>query len=228
MKTWKIKKRERRGVVPNKCWVVNEKGESALFKPYDEFSNPIDIEMRAYKLASALGIPCARIEEATIEGVDGIVSYDFREPEYVYRYGGHLPRISMQEIQDNERLKSLEMPIVDMLFFDCLTKNPDRHGANWEPKINTDCEYTGIADIFDHGFCFENAVIGESQFLWDKKPVEYIFAISFNNLFMRLCESYPKRMGELLNKCGEIELDDFCTATYRNMKAIYGLVVKGD
>ena len=249
MSNWKPFKDEKRGAVEDKMWVKNEKGETALFKPYDEYKNPVGIEIEAYHIAKALGIPCAKIEEAVISGVDGIVSYDFRESEYTYCPGGRLweksqrlslkrtdgdkhtlnksgkpyGNITIQDIQTDDRLKPLEKAIIEMLLFDSLVFNNDRHGANWEMKIDKNGRIKGLAPLFDHGFCLNDAYANEVQFPWDKDGDDYVY-LKHDNFFSRLCSHYPEQTAQFLERCSEIELPDFCKMRLSAMKNINSFI----
>jgi len=253
MSNWRLFKHEERGAVEDKKWVMNEGGELALFKPYDEFKNPIGAELNSYKVALALGIPCARIEEVTISGVDGIVSYDFREDGFTYCPGGGLiekavgftlvrensdgdiisphgepcGNITVQDIQTNKRLKPLEKGVIDMLFFDCLILNQDRHGKNWEIKLDIKGEIAGIAPLFDHGYCLNDDNVHKVRFPWRKDRNRYVY-LSFENFFGKLCEQYPSQIHDWLKKCDEIKntLPEFCRNRLRNMNNVYTLLVE--
>ena len=60
MNQWKPIVEEHEGVHPKKIWITNGK-ERALFKP-DTNVNESAIEHEVYKIATALDIPCAKIE----------------------------------------------------------------------------------------------------------------------------------------------------------------------
>ena len=249
MSNWKPYKDEKRGVVENKYWVINENGETALFKPYDEYKNPVGAEIGAYQVAKDLGVSCAKIEEVTIGGVDGIISYDFREDEYTYCPGGRLWEkshrlslkrtdgekqtlntsgkpygdITVRDIQTDDRLKPLEKSVIEMLLFDCLVLNNDRHGANWEMKIDKHGRIAGLAPLFDHGFCMNDESLDEVQFPWDKDGDDYVY-LKHENFFSRLCSHYPEQAGEFLERCSEIELPEFCKIRFNVMKSINNLI----
>jgi len=250
MRIWKRLKEEERGNLGDKIWLINEKGEVALFKPYNDYFNPRGTELTAYRTALALGIPCAKAEEFAFEGVDGVLSYDVHEKGFAYCHGGTFLEktlvfdssgaaelsidddepimsdvITMETIRTDGKYKPLENGVVEMIFFDFID-NCDRHGGNWEIKIAANGEIAGLAPLYDNGLSLtviEDEKKDVSLFYWDDKKEK----LSHYAMFANLCACYPERVGELLEKCRNVELPEFCRGRVGKMSGAYSDLNRG-
>ena len=165
-----------------KIWLINpETNEKGLFKfPKVKSDGTITGEYWAEKLATEIGklidVECARVDIGTYKGRIGSMSYnmlnditsltegvEFILGKYPYynknklldEYSGD--RYSIQMIE-NSLPESIEMQkILQMVIFDCLIGNSDRHHSNWgeidswdykEPYFIFHCD---IAPLYDNG-----------------------------------------------------------------------------
>jgi hypothetical protein len=240
MKNWTSIRKEKKGVVPDKNWVTD--GESlALYKPDTQRKESI-VEYEAYKIASALGIPCAKTELISLFGTEGCLSYNFKafDPsrEYVPPATIHtntngeitfhsknfdsIPnyKLAMSFEKVKEKFPEVERDVVDMLFVDCLICNMDRHGNNWELiKDIASNKIVGMAPLFDHGLSMWNSFSDNSRLAWcDNETI-----IDHYEMFGRLSVDYPEQIKDLLAKCAPIELNDYVKPRYHLMRDIFVL-----
>jgi hypothetical protein len=241
MSRWKLLRYEYEGFIPDKAWVTNGR-ETALFKP-DTQNKESEIEYEAYKIAKALGISHAKTEIIELSGIIGTLSYNFKtDHDMVYRPVGKLyssassdpahrdeevsenpltgVNISVEDIRNNPDLKPLEAGAIDMLFFDCLISNRDRHGHNWEIMINKPAkEITGLAPLFDHGAAMWNHFAPEYDDCivpWTGRRL-----LKHYEMFEKLAKDYPEQIGDLLSKCENIKLNAFVKERYEVMQNIF-------
>jgi hypothetical protein len=239
MNKWVVYRDEERGAIQDKLWMTNGL-ENALFKPDSELHEST-YEVEAYRISCALGMACAKTEEVDIEGVHGTLSYNFKEDGYKYKAVSELYQsasgkflanskdsdgislqrfnnLSLSDIQNNPLLKAIENDTVNMLFLDCLISNADRHGNNWELKFSQDGkELLGVAPLFDHGMSQDLAPYDYCMLKIDSKEME----VTHMSMFQYLAQKYPGQIGQLLDKCQSIELNDFCSKRFTEMQEIY-------
>ena len=126
------------------------------------------VELEAYKLAEALGIPCNKVEEA--HGKPGIIVYNFTNSDVMLEpaicsgkfMGTFFP--TLDEVTANFG----EAGIV-MLAFDAITGNTDRHLENlgFLRDANTG-RYLGMAPLYDFDHVLE--ADGEGDYLIAQLP----------------------------------------------------------
>jgi len=240
MNKWHYLSDEIEGVHPGKMWLTNGTTR-ALFKA-DTADKESEIEMEVYKIALSLGMPCAKIEVIEFDGKKGSISYDFKERDndaIVYRYPDDLffkssgvtyaskdadgnPNervdvISFEAIRNN--IPNILAEVIDMIFLDCLVRNGDRHGSNWELIVKQDEGIIGIAPLFDHGKCLwiEFLTMDECRIPWGEGHRE----LTHFKMFENLCAEYPEQIKDLLHKCSGIEFIDFVAERYIKMRDIF-------
>jgi hypothetical protein len=221
MSSWIELSHEKKGAMPKKVW-LSDGVHTALFKPDTPRKHESYCEFEAYKIATALGIPCAKIEVFEHNGKTGTLSYNVHEPGFTYvpvsrvrltSNGFEISNtldptmnISVEDIRNNPALKPIEKDVINMLFLDTLIKNCDRHGNNWELKFADDGEtLVGIAPLFDHGNSEQYAARDNSAVCFFAKDKESMTTFpTFGDLFTNLCEYYPEEIGELMEKCEKL------------------------
>lgn len=213
---WKFLYDERQGATPNMAWVERGEGatyERALFKPDSYGFNGSYGEYETYKIATALGIPCAKIEIDELFGMRGILSYDICKKDDVayvhagayFRNGGEpgYGNLSMDEVKKNP---IIEEAVVQMLFLDCLVSNCDRNGRNWFLEMSTEGnKIVGLAPLFDHGKTHEehSPNIDYCRVYWNE-PEDDIASRRFlrhYEMLEHLSRDYPHIIGALIEKC---------------------------
>ena len=251
MNQWKYIDDEIEGVHPNKAWLTDGTNR-ALFKP-DTYTNESEIELEAYRIAAALDIPCAKIELLSYnDKTSGTISYDFKQhndTETIYQKaddmyykeksdtlthvsvdsdGSPIETISMTFENIKNYIPQIESKVIDMLYFDCLIRNIDRHGYNWELIVNTtDGRVRDLAPLFDHGYSLWSE---KALKLDDKCAVPYADDVELENfkMFHQLCIEYPEQMQSLLLKTFHIELHPFVAERFQKMQEIYKNVHEHD
>ena len=226
---WHLLHEEPRGLIRDKVWLTNGQ-ESALFKPDSSDFGEAVAEVESYRIAQALGIPCARAELFEWDGKQGALSYNFKSNSNIgYVAAGKLcegmeikgfvpnwDNPSMKIIR--EQLPHLQEQMVDMLYFDCLIKNNDRHGENFEIEISKEGEIIKIAPLFDHGLSLnpddplDHCCVG-----WDSTRE----SVPHFEMFKRLSQHYSKQIKYLLDKTEHVELNPFCSLRYKEMLTIF-------
>lgn len=161
-----------------KIWLINpETSEKGLFKfPKVKSDGTITGEYWAEKLATEIGklieIECARVDIGTYKGRIGSMSYNILDEitsltegvefilgKYPYynknklldEYSGD--KYSIQMIENSLPETSEMKEILQMIIFDCLIGNSDRHHSNWGE--------IGSVDYKEHYFIFH----------WDISPL---------------------------------------------------------
>ena len=171
-----------------KCWLDSKR----LYK------KGCFVEMEAYMLAVALGIPCNKVE-ASADG-DGIVAYNITTSDAMLepaicsgRFAGDFfPTIA-------EIIDSFGDDGIKMLAFDAVIGNTDRHLENFGflRDANTG-EYLGMAPLFD----FDQALSadGTDDFLITQLPR--------HNLIERICNRVLRESGQPLFRARAIAILD--------------------
>jgi hypothetical protein len=244
MAKWKRIRVETLGAHKGKLWLTDGTN-LALFKPNGK-TNDGEMEVEVSRVAREIGISCAKVEPHKYWFKKGCLSYNVHDDNFMYRPAEHLfiksgaytgrsrnsngvslqtaDVVSMQQIRMNEALKPLEKDAVDMLFLDCLVNNNDRHGGNWEIKLTTDGDILGIAPLYDHGCCIwkGNTERGKSRVYWNIAEEEQNpNGVSHKYMFEKLSEHYTEQIGDLLKRCENVKLNDFCAERFAEMKKIY-------
>ena len=218
MSQWVFEARENEGFHGGKLWLKkdDETGktlERALFKPDTKYKESA-VEYEAYKIATALGIPCAKVEIIEFEGKEGIISYDFKDrankeimyipPDDLYHKsdgltikshdsrGNRLDRIDMITFEMVKAyMPQIKSKVVDMLFFDCLIRNGDRHGFNWELIMSRKGEVLDVAPLFDHGKALWIDFLTKEEC---RLPWAVDYELRHYDMFGLLCQDYTAQM----------------------------------
>jgi hypothetical protein len=236
-------KDEHKGAM-SKIWMRRE-GRQALFKwTENKMQNAQKVinELEAAGIAAALGIKHAEIEMYTVDGITGALSYDAHTDTENYLYISaslyaetlrksertetppnlSLGGLSVEYIQKN--MPAAEKDMVDMLFFDCLINNSDRHGDNWHLKVLKETgQVVGLCGVFDH----DNAFQPEPELKMSGCAVRYEENAnnSHKDAFKKLSADYPRQIGELLKRAGKIsdsdQLNDLCVKRLNRMERYY-------
>lgn len=139
-----------------KVWLISEQGQIGLFKypkihPEDQKETTEHIsEHLAHQLGEILGVPTAKVDIGTRDGRIGSMSYLVSKPNEALLEGinfisGHYPQYNADTMRDEESgtyycidhiLSSVPqiLPIkiwIEMMLFDYLIGNTDRHQSNW-------------------------------------------------------------------------------------------------
>jgi len=247
MNQWLYESDEQEGLHPDKAWLTNGK-ERALFKP-DTEDKESDVELEVFNIAYALEIPCARIEIIEFEGKRGSISYDVKDrdsKEIVYKYpddlfykhcgvtyasrdahGNQNERVDIISLETVRNcIPHIETNVVDMIFLDCLVRNGDRHGLNWELIVkNDDGGIIGMTPLFDHGksLWIDFLTMNECRIPYEDDSKE----LTHYKMFERLSYDYSEQIKNLLEKCAGIELHDFVKPRYCKMCEIFERVQGG-
>ncbi|WP_281887693.1 hypothetical protein [Paenibacillus sp. YYML68] len=110
-------------------------------------------EIYCYELASALKIPCAEVKP--FEG--RIAVTNFTNPDVMFEAANSSGRIDPYDFTDEDVVREFGHFGFNMLFFDALVANGDRHAGNFGflRDANTG-KYLGPAPLFDHDHAFES------------------------------------------------------------------------
>lgn len=166
-----------------KIWLINpETNEKGLFKfpkVKDKEKGIITGEYWAEKLATEIGklidVECARVDIGTYKGRIGSMSYNiikigdefieginYIQTKYPYyqkeqlfdEYSGEKYTVQMIKNSLSEDMSLLE-DIFNMIIFDALIGNSDRHHSNWgilfEYNHNSLCPNYKLAPLYDNG-----------------------------------------------------------------------------
>lgn len=154
-----------------KIWLISSEGKIGLFKfPKSDETTEHVSERLAYSLSRKLGIECATVEigkrdsrigscsllinqqdEELVEGINYInklwpffnseTMFDAKEEKYY----------SLKHILDSTRDYVPTNSWVEMLFFDYLIGNTDRHQSNWAILTKSDGSVVQRAPLYDNG-----------------------------------------------------------------------------
>jgi hypothetical protein len=245
---WTYLQDELKGTMP-KIWLQRD-NQTALFKwCKDETQNSRKIanELEAYRIATILNLRCAKAETLTWHGQQGVLSYNVHTDTQKYLYisvkecaatlrkhaatyhksSQTLPPLSfgglsMKYIQNN--IPNVEKDMVNMLFFDCLTSNADRHGDNRHLKIDNEANtVVSLCDLFDH----DNAFRPELELKHTGCAIRYYENSNINqkDMFKNISADYPRQVGELLYNTQQLavsrQLNDLCVSRLSQMDGYY-------
>jgi len=103
--------------------------------------------------AKAFGLNVINITEHP----DGIAVENFTNEKYMFESAEVSGKLNPDEFTAEDILKLFGVQGFDMLFFDALTGNGDRHAGNFGYLRDTDTgEYVGMAPLFDFDHAFES------------------------------------------------------------------------
>jgi hypothetical protein len=115
-------------------------------------------EIECSTAARALGLNVINI----IEHPDGIAVENFTNEELMFESAEVSGRLDPDEFTAEDVLKMFGVQGFDMLFFDALIGNGDRHAGNFGYLRDTDTgEYVGMAPLFDFDHAFESNNIND-------------------------------------------------------------------
>ena len=243
MSNWKYLHDEIEGIHKNKSWLSNGT-DRALFKP-DTENNESAVEYEAYKIASVLDIPCAKIDIIEFDGKKGCISYDVKErdnPDIIYLYpddlyqkgnkltnrskasdGTELIQISNVTLEHVKTLMPHILPkVIEMLFLDCVVRNNDRHGHNWEVIMNRNGDVLDVAPLYDHGLALWN---DKNAMNTCRLPYADDVLLTHYAMFEQLCIEEPVLMKSLMTKCKNVKLHEYAQKRLEQMKTIYDKVI---
>lgn len=182
-----------------KCWKRDRSGSWMLVKRAsgrERFS-----ELFAERLGRALGLRMAEY----FPDSRGIASRDFTD-------GGmyaleHAAAFSEEEEPDEILLERLAQicpeaagDYADMLYFDALIFNPDRHSANWGLLLRPDGSVLGLAPLFDHNA----ALIARGEDILDRRMEDRLIR-DYRQLVRRhpvYARAYPDGLAEAAEEIG--------------------------
>lgn len=164
-----------------KVWLQSKDGQIGLFKfpkinpAGDKETTEHISEHLAYKIGQVLGVPTARVDIGTYNGRIGSMSYfvcDKQEDlqEGIWFISAKYPQYNADTMQDEEDKRyyciehlcsalhnQFEENWVEMLLFDFLIGNSDRHQSNWALLIKTSFDRQKISfrirwsPLYDNG-----------------------------------------------------------------------------
>ena len=164
-----------------KEWLISESGEIGLFKypkfdPKDQKETTEHIsEHLAHQLGCVLNIPTARVDIGVRGGRIGSMSYLVRSQNQTLVEGitfisGKYPKFSVETLKDEETgihycvehiFNSVPEIVpsriwIEMMLFDFLIGNADRHQSNWALLLNFDpddssCVQVRRCPLYDNG-----------------------------------------------------------------------------
>jgi len=155
------------GMTPGITWLKDEVTNiQYVFKP-DTIYNEHTRELAAYEISCILNVDCVRVERYVFEGKIGTLSCDFKTDKrarYVdgYEIKSDISFIALEQCVQEETL----IKLLDMIMFDALIKNFDRHPGNITFKLNTKCAIVDIVPLYDHGACFHEDQTEKTYFCW--------------------------------------------------------------
>lgn len=222
-----------------KIW-LNSSDEIGLFKFPKQFpdSNSITTEHISEKLASDLAglvsIPCARVEIGRYNGRLGSMSYRINKDNEILIEGiSFISRVFPDYIMDKLYIPSqnyyYSIPVIypivkalrfskeflEMMVFDALIGNSDRHHSNWAVLVSRDFE-AEFSPLYDNGSslcCYVNEADIDGFLGKDKRRFESLITTKSRSLIridgsVKRLPTHIEVLSELLNNT---EFKDFCS-----------------
>jgi hypothetical protein len=200
---FKLERREKIGMHKKKKWFKNKNGELALFKP-DTKNNESAKEIEAANIAKELNIPHADVKITRYKNKIGTLSYNVKTKEnveyitfsdYVDEFLGKDVNLSLETVQ--KHIPEIEIQTVEMLLYDNLINNTDRHGSNWELMFDRkNGKVLGLCPLFDHGNAFDSY----AQTCKLRRDDNDKTNINHDTMFKKICKEYPAQTEAFMNK----------------------------
>ena len=207
MSAWIRSSSEEDGSTPGMYWYNNDGGQRALFKP-NEVMGEARREYACYLIAGFLGIENVKIELIYLENVFGCLSYDFKtDKRKKFKSANAICFDKTQGIEFsyssflNKVNKYTRRQLIDMLFFDLLVNQKDRHQFNFEFEVDDFGSIIRMAPIFDNG----QSLCAQEQFSylpWNFGEHEKHFEV-----FEQAMVSYKHQLYSLFLKCKTNEFE---------------------
>lgn len=212
-----------------KCWYKDENDVVFLYKEnkintYGEYTFESLAEILAMRLCDQLGIPCVRIRyspEAILSQVmlPATELKSFVELSDEMSHSFHLSNLTTFNITTllNPRTNPYCNRVVQMLLFDALIGNSDRHPGNFMYS-----DSNGFYPLFDNGSslcCYvldcqiQDILLDTNRFLamctTKSKPVlRDQQKLTHKQLVEILRESYPKQFGNFSKSLGKLKIEE--------------------
>lgn len=148
--------KETRGTTPDMVWVRGPHGEG-LFKP-DLTEHDFLCEQFYCQVAKIFGIEPAPIEEGSLNGVSGFLSYkpELRRHRVLEGYDVKCPfdLASIASLANEETVSTLKR----VMFADAICNNIDRHAGNVSFFANYMGDIQGVLPMYDNVICGINSI----------------------------------------------------------------------
>ncbi len=159
-------------------------------------------EMLAYEIAKEFGIEAIPYDIATYNGEVGYLSQDFFQPGMVYLedllknfYGDDHNKCNLSDVEfmmgerfDEDTAKSMSAQLIELLMFDLIIGNTDRHDRN----IIIDVNKKKVAPAFDNELMLQGAVYKEhycfSLFPSEKDTLDAFVKYMDDDVFKRFVD----------------------------------------
>lgn len=231
MSNWFLIEEEVTGTTSDMSWMVNEKGEKALFKP-DESGDDYLIELNVYQLATFFNISYYRVFPYTLNGIDGFLSMVEDTRRYhringsdLYRNGKRYTSkaISKGNAKYDEdidySLEGLREIITEgcfedlckVAFLDALCRNQDRHIGNIDFLINLSKNLIAVAPLYDTVLSLSNSYTESTMLgITDKKRYQHKEVFEYIGQFDFMQSTISKINTEKFSiLCDNLEYGDF-------------------
>jgi len=156
------------GMTPGITWLKDEETNiQFVFKPdtiYEEHKR----ELAAYEISCLLNVDCVNVKSYVFEGRVGTLSCDFKTDKRARYLDGYeiKPDITLKALEQCVREETF-IKLFDMVMFDTLIKNFDRHPGNITFRLNKENAIMDIVPLYDHGACFHEGQTEKTYFCWD-------------------------------------------------------------
>ena len=229
---WMVSCIEVMGTTHDMCWVMNTvTGESGLFKPESHWRKSAYCEYAASKIAQSLNIPSAKVIVGDFRGKPGCISFDVRKGcadrvvtgDALYNCGN---LVNFEESKGSavaygrpDELSFLgllpflqrgaEISLVQMMFFDCITRNSGRHPSNFSFAIDSRPAISGLLPLYDHGWCIqENRFMRGGSAFGYYGPSSFHRSFPFDSLYECMLRDYPELIETMVEKAYSSEFKE--------------------
>ena len=181
------------GVTATKPKYLLEVDDTLVYFKFGLTSDEIYAELAAYNMGLKLNIPMAKTQISEYKGSLGIASFDIG---------------NYTEVDDSDgysMLKYLSIDgFIDMLLFDYLIMNEDRHAGNWGVFNNK------VVPLYDHNISF-GATAETNDFNYFMAHLTFPFTIhsdydnSADKILEYICRFYSDAVKDFLMKVNELD-----------------------